>query len=83
MLDIRFIRENAEAVKIGAERKGFGEVDIDRLLELDGGIRQAKQRLQEIARKYPSFREIRSSGLLRRFPNSRLRKRPARISWRK
>ena len=51
MLDIRFIRENAEQVKRGAERKGFGQVDIDRLLQVDADLRAAKQGLQEIATK--------------------------------
>lgn len=59
MLDIHFIRENAEALKLGAARKGFGDVDIDRLLALDAEIRQAKQRLQEIAtRKNIAGKEI-------------------------
>ncbi|MDD5739004.1 MAG: serine--tRNA ligase [Candidatus Pacebacteria bacterium] len=34
MLDIKFIRENPEKVKLGAKNKGV-EVDIDKLLELD------------------------------------------------
>ena len=51
MLDIRFIREHAEQVKRGAKRKNFGQVDIDRLLELDADLRKAKQALQEIATK--------------------------------
>lgn len=51
MLDIRFIRENVEAVKLAGQRKGFGQVDIDRLLELDAEIRRSKQQLQEIATK--------------------------------
>lgn len=34
MLDIRFIRENADIVKQGAAKKGI-EIDIDRLLALD------------------------------------------------
>lgn len=34
MLDIRFIRENAELVRESLERKGY-KVDIDKLLELD------------------------------------------------
>ena len=51
MLDIRFIREQAAEVKLGAQRKGFGEVDIDQLLQLDADLRRAKQGLQEIATK--------------------------------
>ncbi|MFH0739690.1 MAG: serine--tRNA ligase [bacterium] len=34
MLDIKFIRENPEKVKLGAKNKGV-EVDVDKLLELD------------------------------------------------
>ncbi len=51
MLDMRFIREHATEVKRGAQRKGFGQVDIDRLLQVDADLRQAKQGLQEIATK--------------------------------
>ena len=59
MLDIRFIRENAEAVKLATKRKGFADVDIDRLLELDRDIRQAKQQLQEIStRKNAAGKQI-------------------------
>ncbi len=39
MLDIKFIRENAEKVKKGAKNKGF-EVDINRLFETDDKRRQ-------------------------------------------
>ena len=49
MLDIRFIRDNPDAVKRAAQRKGFNDVDIDRLLQLDADIRTAKQQLQDIA----------------------------------
>ena len=49
MLDIRFIRDNPDAVKLAAHRKNFPDVDIDRLLQLDADIRLAKQQLQEIA----------------------------------
>ena len=51
MLDIRFIREYADQVKQGAQRKNFGQADIDRLLEVDADLRLAKQGLQEIATK--------------------------------
>jgi len=49
MLDMRFIREHAAEVRRGAQRKGFGQVDIDRLLQVDADLRQAKQGLQKIA----------------------------------
>ena len=51
MLEMRFIREQAAEVKRGAQRKGFGEVDIDRLLQVDADLRVAKRGLQEIATK--------------------------------
>ena len=44
MLDIKFIRENAELVKTGAKNKNF-DVDIDRLIELDD---QRRAKLGEI-----------------------------------
>jgi len=49
MLDIRFIRDNPDAIKLAARRKNFPDVDIDRLLALDSNIRTAKQQLQDIA----------------------------------
>lgn len=42
MLDIRFIRDNAEAVRENARRKGF-EVNIDELLRLDSSRRELQQ----------------------------------------
>ncbi len=48
MLDLKFIRENTEAVKKGAELKGM-RVDIDRLVELDAQRRRSvQQKLQEL-----------------------------------
>ncbi len=59
MLDIKFIRENADKVKKGAKDKNF-EVDIDRLLELDASRRdlqfkseQLRARRNEIAQSIP------------------------------
>lgn len=59
MLDINFIRDNAEAVKEGAKNKGF-DVDIDRLLELDEKRREliqenesVRQRRNEVASAIP------------------------------
>ncbi|MGH7175598.1 MAG: serine--tRNA ligase, partial [Minisyncoccia bacterium] len=45
MLDIHFIRENAELVKAGAAKKRI-EVDIDRLLVLDDERKALKQELE-------------------------------------
>jgi len=44
MLDIRFIRENAELIKAGAVKKHI-EVDIDRLLAVDDERKQLRQGL--------------------------------------
>ncbi len=47
MIDIKLIRENPEPFKTACKAKNF-YVDIDRLIQLDGDIRKAKTRLQEI-----------------------------------
>src|SRR5215467_4883648 len=47
MLDMKFIRDNPEAVKKGAQLKGV-QVDVDRLLALDAEKRSVQQRLQEL-----------------------------------
>jgi seryl-tRNA synthetase len=44
MLDIRFIRENAERVQESAKQKGY-TVDIQRLLELDDSKKQLQQQV--------------------------------------
>jgi seryl-tRNA synthetase len=46
MLDIHFIRENADLVKAGAAKKHM-EVDIDRLLALDDERRALRQQLDD------------------------------------
>ncbi|MBU1292944.1 serine--tRNA ligase [Patescibacteria group bacterium] len=46
MLDIHFIRENAELVKAGAEKKNIN-VDIDRLLVVDDERKQLRQQLDD------------------------------------
>jgi seryl-tRNA synthetase len=46
MLDIHFIRENADLVKAGAEKKGI-TVDIDRLITLDDERKSMRQLLDE------------------------------------
>ena len=46
MLDIHFIRENADLVKEGARKKRI-EVDIDRLLEVDDERKRLRQELDE------------------------------------
>jgi seryl-tRNA synthetase len=48
MIDIKLVRENPQLFKDGAKAKRF-DVDIDRLLALDGKILGAKQILQDIA----------------------------------
>jgi len=44
MLDIKFIRENADIIKAGAAKKHI-EADIDRLLEVDNERKQLRQEL--------------------------------------
>jgi len=44
MLDIKFIRENADIIKAGAAKKHI-EVDIDRLLEVDDERKRIRQEL--------------------------------------
>ena len=50
MLDIRFIRENAEIVQQNAKNKGY-DVDIKRLLELDDDRRTLQQQVDELREK--------------------------------
>jgi seryl-tRNA synthetase len=50
MLDIRFIRDNADAVEKNAKDKGYG-VDIANLLKLDDDRRQLQQRVDELREK--------------------------------
>jgi seryl-tRNA synthetase len=47
MLDLKFIRENPEAVKKGAELKNM-KVDVDRLLILDAQKRGVQSKLQDL-----------------------------------
>ena len=47
MIDIKEIRENPQRFKKAAEVKGF-KVDIDRLLEVDSALREARKQLQDI-----------------------------------
>mgnify|MGYP006136767963 CR=1 FL=1 len=50
MLDIRFIRENAEATAQNAKNKGY-DVDIKKLLELDDDRRTLQQQVDELREK--------------------------------
>lgn len=45
MLDIRFIRENAERVQEAARQKGYAQVDIQKILELDDNRRILQQQV--------------------------------------
>jgi seryl-tRNA synthetase len=47
MLDLKFIRENPDAVRRGAELKNV-RIDLDRLLELDGKRRATQIALQDL-----------------------------------
>ena len=50
MLDIRFIRENAEAVQENAEQKGY-KADVAKLLTLDDERRSLQQQVDELREK--------------------------------
>lgn len=50
MLDIKFIRENSDLVKIAAKKKHV-KVDIDRLIELDNSRISLQQQIDEIRTK--------------------------------
>jgi len=50
MLDIRYIRENAERVQESSKHKGY-DVDIQKLLELDEQRRALQQQLDELRTK--------------------------------
>ena len=50
MLDIQFIRENAELVKEKSQQKGY-EVNVDRLLELDTQRRTRETQIGELRRR--------------------------------
>ena len=47
MLDIRFIRENAEAVEQKAQQKGY-KIDIKKLLEVDEDRRKLLTEIEEV-----------------------------------
>lgn len=50
MLDIRFIRDNADRVQESSRQKGY-DVDIKKLLELDESRRELKGRVDELREK--------------------------------
>ncbi len=51
MLDIRFIRENAERVQSSATAKGYKDVDVTALLQADDARRELQQRVDELRTK--------------------------------
>lgn len=51
MLDIRYIRENPEKVQTNAEQKGYRDVSVSRLLELDESRRSLQQQVDELREK--------------------------------
>jgi seryl-tRNA synthetase len=58
MLDIKFIRENAQKVKNGVKNKN-SSVDVDRILELDKKRREIIQAIEDMrAKKNKSSKEI-------------------------
>jgi seryl-tRNA synthetase len=50
MLSLQFIRENTDAVRAAAEQKNV-QLDLDRLLALDGEVRALKSRIDELRRQ--------------------------------
>jgi len=60
MLDIKFIRENPEKVKKGAEDKGI-KIDIDEIIQLDKEVvvlRKAQQELLEERNKAARWQRL-------------------------
>lgn len=51
MLDIRFIRENRERVQDAANKKGYKDVDIDKLIEADDARRELQQQVDDLRTK--------------------------------
>ena len=51
MLDIRFIRENPEKVQENAEQKGYKNLSVSQLLELDDSRRKLQQQVDELREK--------------------------------
>ena len=47
MVDLKFIRENSDLVKVGAQRKRI-EADVDGLLALDARVREVRTRLDSL-----------------------------------
>ena len=50
MLSLQYIRENTDAVRTAAEQKNV-QLDLDRLLALDGEVRGLKSRIDELRRQ--------------------------------
>ena len=61
MLDIQFIRDNAELVKQKAQLKGY-KVDVDRLLELDVQRRARQTQIGELRRRRNELAEQAKGG---------------------
>lgn len=51
MLDIRFIRDNADLVQTNAKNKGYATVDISALLKLDDSRRDLQSKADELRQK--------------------------------
>ncbi len=61
MLDIKYIRENADAVKKAAHDKGV-EIDVGRLLQLDDEVRKIRGELDESNRRRNELAEEGAGG---------------------
>lgn len=51
MLDIRYIRENAEAVQANARNKGYDDIDINQLLSLDEKRRELQSNVDSLRQR--------------------------------
>lgn len=54
MLDIRFVRENAELVQDNAKKKGY-DINVQQILELDAARRQQQLRVEELRERRNSI----------------------------
>ena len=61
MLDIKFIREHKDEIKLAAKNKNI-KIDIDRLLELDGERRDVMGRVEEFRAKRNELAKIGKTG---------------------
>ena len=71
MIDIKLIRENAEAVQQNCTRRGY-PVDIAGLLKLDTEARQLNQEIEELRQALAMHRKPMSGNNRRYAPRARV-----------